>query len=371
MSKVSPAPNDTENVKIKTNDWYASGKEIDEKCEDMLGSHEWQKANPLTYDGLVTRLEMMKEIGLPSMRVISAGKLKELGRIPRSNEGYQEDLLEAVKRGGKDCNNAPRSIVVFFSHCWLRPNWCQTLEKDLYWNTPERNEAEAAGYTVGDPDGFRHEKALALIELIDWLKRMRQNFYRKPPQVNLNFKDITFDVYEIFIWIDWCCVDQSNPGPDMAALPANVAVSTMLIAAWNDVYERRGWCQVELMMANAFMASGNRILVLEDGFIDRGQPKLVLRFVKLRDPCNKDQCLLTKESDREIIKKLSLIASKSTVFSCLGAAKMYLTQSLFWGFVHVVTGFGGLGFFYWLNSRNVNPGKGKIVKLTPSSCFSW
>jgi len=247
MSKVAPDLNDTGNVNL-INNWYGTGAEMDEKCKLILASSEWQKANPLTYDGLVTRLELMKNIGLPSMRVISASKIKELGRIPRSNEGYQEDLLAAVKRGGKDCNNAPRSVVAFFSHRWLRPNWCQILEKDLVWGTPERDAAEAAGYTVGDPDGKEHEKAQALAALTDWLKKQRQYLFIRPPQITVNFKDISLDIHEIFLWIDWCCVDQANPGPDMAALPAYVAASTMLIAAWNDEYEKRGWCQVELMM---------------------------------------------------------------------------------------------------------------------------
>ena len=248
MSKVLPLPNDTkENVNI-INNWYGTGAEMDRKCKELLASSQWQKTNPLTYTGLVSRLEMIKKIGLPSMKVISASKIKELGRIPRSNEGYQEDLLEAVKRGGKDFVNYPRSVVAFFSHRWLRPNWCQVLEKDLYWGTPERDAAEAAGYTVGDPDGSGHEKALALAALTDWLKTKKKYSIIQPPQIQVHFKDVSTDPYEVFLWIDWCCVDQANPGPSMAALPAYVAASTMLIAAWNDEYERRGWCQVELMM---------------------------------------------------------------------------------------------------------------------------
>ena len=62
-----------------------------QRCEAMLSSGAWNRAHTATMDGLVARLEMLAANGLPPMRVLSAAKLEALGRIPRSDEGHQED----------------------------------------------------------------------------------------------------------------------------------------------------------------------------------------------------------------------------------------------------------------------------------------
>jgi hypothetical protein len=49
---------------------------------------------------------------------------------------------------------------------------------------------------------------------------------------------------EILFWIDWPCVNQLNPGPDMGALPAFVSISHVVACYWNDEYASRAWCQV-------------------------------------------------------------------------------------------------------------------------------
>ena len=83
----------------------AAGEALDEAqlalgtaCETMLASAKYQRAHPMTYKGLVERLLMLPEHGLPQMRLVSQRMLEELERIPRSNENFQVDALEAVKR---------------------------------------------------------------------------------------------------------------------------------------------------------------------------------------------------------------------------------------------------------------------------------
>lgn len=101
----------------------------------LLGSHKWQQINPSTYKGLVKRLKMIKEAELPPMRVISADKIRELGRIPRSTEGFQQDALEVVQHWGIDTNSWSRAVIIFFSHTWLLPNHCKEAGKDLPWGS--------------------------------------------------------------------------------------------------------------------------------------------------------------------------------------------------------------------------------------------
>ena len=341
----------------KVDDWYGTGKKMDQLCQDMLNSSEWQGANPITYEGMVTRLEMMEKAGLPRMRVISLSKLKELGRIPRSNEGYQTDFINELKKHGKGFINRPKAVLVFFSHRWHRPNFCPEVGEDLSWGSAERQAADAAGYPVGDPDGAGHEKALGLAELLAWFKEGGR-------ESSNNFVHITLDIEEIYIWIDWCCVDQTNPGPDMATLPAYVAVCAMFVAEMNAEYETRGWCQVEVMMAKAFMTTGDTVLVLEKGFRNKGQRKLTATYAGLRDPLD---CNLTNPNDRAIIEKLRSVAASSTVFTCYRNCINMSSQSLFHCCcLNVCCCCGWFGCMYLANSRDVGPGQGRIKKLVPT-----
>ena len=115
-------------------------------CEELLASKAWQRSHPETYSGLKLRLQLLQEAGLPRMRVVPNTKLEELGRIPRSNEGHQVDALEAVKKLGKvPVEGKPHAVILFYSHRWARPNWCEALGKDLPWGSEERNAAMARG----------------------------------------------------------------------------------------------------------------------------------------------------------------------------------------------------------------------------------
>ena len=81
-------------------------------CETMLASDKYQRSNPMTHTGLVERLEMLPEHGLPRMRLVPQSKLEELGRIPRSNENFQVDALEAVKRLGAGFDNRSKAVLL-------------------------------------------------------------------------------------------------------------------------------------------------------------------------------------------------------------------------------------------------------------------
>ena len=141
-------------------------------CEELLASEAWQRSHPETFSGLKLRLQLLPKAGLPRMRVVPNTKLEELGRIPRSNEGHQVDALEVVEQLGRSpVEGNPLAVLLFYSHRWARPNWCEALGKDLPWGSEERNAAMARGEVFGDPDDADHTKATALIEYAKWLKR--------------------------------------------------------------------------------------------------------------------------------------------------------------------------------------------------------
>ena len=64
---------------------------LGESCERLLASSAWNRAHTSTHKGLLKRLQMIPDAGLNRMRVVAHSTLRELGRIPRSHEGHQED----------------------------------------------------------------------------------------------------------------------------------------------------------------------------------------------------------------------------------------------------------------------------------------
>jgi len=245
-------------------------QKLGEACERLLASGAWNRAHTTTHKGLLQRLEMIPAAGLNRVRVVAHSKLTELGRIPRSDEGHQVDAIDAVRRCGADASNCPKAVLLFYSHRWKRPNWCEEMGKALEWASEERQQAMREGKRFGDPDDAAHSKAKALIAWGDWLKRyLTADVGYDGTLANLSK---AHDL-EIFWWIDWACTDQDEPGPDMAALPAFAAVCAGIVAAWSPEYASRAWCQVELLMAYAFMNAGDTVLVVPDGFAGAKPPR--------------------------------------------------------------------------------------------------
>ena len=132
-------------------------EDIFAKTVSLVNSRAYQKAAPFTSAGLIKRLEMIKNAGLPPLRVVRLSTLIELGRIPRSTEGHAVDALQEftrldgerpstahpdrIWRNGHSHLHAP--LIVFFSHRWARP-------------------------VEGFPDGPDNTKARALIH---WAKQ--------------------------------------------------------------------------------------------------------------------------------------------------------------------------------------------------------
>jgi hypothetical protein len=136
-------------------------EDIFAKTVSLVNSRAYQKAAPFTSAGLIKRLEMIKNAGLPPLRVVRLSTLIELGRIPLSTEGHAVDALQeftrlvnahrAVEGRSPDQTAGLRlltsrlhaPLIVFFSHRWARP-------------------------VEGFPDGPENTKARALIH---WAKQ--------------------------------------------------------------------------------------------------------------------------------------------------------------------------------------------------------
>ena len=335
---------------------------LGERCERLLASSAWNNAHTSTHKGLLKRLQMIPDAGLNPMRVVAHSRLKELGRIPRSHEGHQEDAIAAVRRCGADVENKPKAVLLFYSHRWKRPNWSEDLGKDLPWASAERQQAMREGKRFGDPDDAARSKAKALIAYGDWLKR-----YRLSGVIDGNLGEISqADDLEIFWWIDWASTDQDAPGPDMAALPAFAAACAGIVAAWSPEYASRAWCQVELLMAHAFMTKGRLVFVVPDGFAGaepQGDKWVTREEVAVADPAAGQ---LTNDHDRAVIRSLTGVAERSTAFSCWRVFVKNSTENVGMGCVlNVCLCCQFCGLWAWGQSRKVHPGQSTVEKVLP------
>ncbi|KAJ5015267.1 hypothetical protein K4K57_000404 [Colletotrichum sp. SAR 10_99] len=131
---------------------------------------------------------------------------KKFGRLPRSSDGLAQELLarpaETVETGAE--------FVIFFSYRWM-------------------NKEPGAK----SPDDGAHTQ------------------YRRMQTAVEQFLCLypTVDPNKLGLWMDFACVDQDEPSAGVSALPMIVAQCDAMISLVDDQYFGRGWCCVEVMMA--------------------------------------------------------------------------------------------------------------------------
>eukprot|EP00964_Phaeocystis_antarctica_P051772 scaffold30235_cov64-Phaeocystis_antarctica.AAC.2 len=217
------------------------------------------------------------------------------------------------------------------------------------------------GKRFGDPDDAARSKAKALIAYGDWLKRYRLGGHAS------ELVDISMDDdLEIFWWIDWASTDQDAPGPDMAALPAFAAACAGIVAAWSPEYAGRAWCQVELLVAHAFMTTGRKVFVVPDGFASaepQGDDWVTEEKVVVADPAAGQ---LTNDNDRAVIQTLTSVAERSTAFSCWRVFVKESTESVIRSCVcNVCCCCQCCGCCALVSTRKVHPGQSTVKKVLP------
>ena len=94
--------------------WYTTGANAGVRCERLLASKEWQSSNTTTKDGLLKRFDLIADAGLSEMRVISLNTIENLGRIPRSNEGYTVKAKDVIMSRGQNISNKPLAVISFY-----------------------------------------------------------------------------------------------------------------------------------------------------------------------------------------------------------------------------------------------------------------
>lgn len=180
---------------------------------------------------------MANSLGGPRMKLVESVAIEQLGRIPRSSEGYAEDALKLI--GGNA--TAMQTEVFFFSHRWLCPN-----QED-----PSQSR----------PDSEDNIKAKALIEFFQWRRQwVRINHCFRP---------------NILLWIDYCCHDQDNLGLGFSLLPMWTACCERFLRFETPTYHSRVWCRLEPMLSAKFSYADHHV-VIRAGFTnkwpDTGKP---------------------------------------------------------------------------------------------------
>ena len=331
------------------------------RCEAMLRTHKWQLANTATCAGIETRIEMMRQAGLPEMKVISASTIEQLGRIPRSNEGHAINAIDAVRKHGADDSNYCKAAFVMFSHRWKRPLWSEKLSKNVDWGSDEHFNARDGGDYIGDPDDDKHSKARSLINWVKWFKQEVSTIGHFGTQSGA-FQSCSVSPHteEVYFWIDWPCIDQTNPAPGVAALPAYVSTCHAICAAWNAEYASRAWCRVELITAQAFMKNGDRIFVCEETTTPLLHGSVQKEKVQILHPLDGE---ITNEADRKVVERLQEAAFDSKAFSCSMLCFTEVTTSARNCLLEGCFCFGCCGLDYMERARI--PGQTKMLKMTP------
>ena len=400
-----------------------SFERVQASTNQLLSSDRFARANPDSLAGLLRRLELLKQAGIPPMKVLPMTKLIELGRIPHSSEGFALDAAEALAAYPEAKLSRPLAPIYFFSHRWLRPDWCEALQKDVAYGTEEWEQARRSGLRMGLPDDAGDTKARSLIQTLRWFVEEHSRTQAQSWEEKCMYMMGERHLYkrkpleEVFLWIDWPCIDQNNPLPEIAALPAYVSCCSGIMAAYNETYMTRAWCRVEILNAFAFCScntmhthdkmyirngKGPRnyyasdwvvppIIVVKEGFEYAGgkgflQEESIL--VSLPDP---RLGVLTNPREHDVIDMLTNSATNSRAFTWFRVWYNFHTSNLqmslslvfyySWfsvgfiigGWAGPVLGVLGLALmsgavlrFTWQASRRVEPGVSELKLFYPN-----
>lgn len=181
-----------------------------ERVHEQLESKEFQQRAA----GFDRRplIHIANSLGGPQMKLLHWKRLLELGRIPHSAE---LQTVEAI--AGIDSFGAPEVEVIMISHRWLRPY----LDRSM-----------------AHPDLADNKKAIAINEFSNWRRQWVLNKHGFLP--------------EIFYWIDFACIDQTDTSAAVPLLPIWVACCERFLRIETDDYDSRAWCRLEPLLSYVY-----------------------------------------------------------------------------------------------------------------------
>ena len=157
-------------------------------------------------------IERANKIGGLKMQLLHSSRLEYLCRIPHSSEREAVDAISGIEKFG-----APNVEIIMVSHRWLRPSI---------------NRLQA------HPDSESNDKALAINEFTKWRREWVKNRHGFRP--------------EIYYWIDYTCIDQSQTSNAIPLLPLWLACCERFLRIESEGYDDRAWCRLEPMLSHVY-----------------------------------------------------------------------------------------------------------------------
>lgn len=168
-----------------------------------------------------TLIEKSNNLGGPRMMLLHWKELELLKRIPHSSENKAVDAIIGIETYG-----AGEVEIFMVSHRWLRPSL-----------DPSKSH----------PDSPLHEKAKAIREFSLWRRQWVQNNHGFSP--------------EIFYWIDYCCIDQTNTANSVPLLPLWVSCCERFLRIETPDYHERAWCRIEPYLGYIFTFTDHQTII--------------------------------------------------------------------------------------------------------------
>lgn len=197
----------------------ASTQQFWDDAHSILSCDKFRvKASSFDRRGLIQRGDA---IGGPQMLLLHSKRIEELGRIPH----YDEQMATAAVRGIEEFG-AQIVEVIMISHKWLRPS---------------------ADPHLAHPDTEDNAKAIAINEFSKWRREWVSSRHGFIP--------------EIYYWIDYSCVDQSNSADAIPLLPLWTACCERFLQIESEGYDDRAWCRLERMLSYVYSFADHHISI--------------------------------------------------------------------------------------------------------------
>ncbi|KAI1874629.1 hypothetical protein JX265_004837 [Neoarthrinium moseri] len=154
-----------------------------------------------------------------SLNMVAYSDFLDCGRLPAFTDQKTQSFDRIKHLQAHDV--AAKPFVVFLSYRWR----------------PTENEEARTG-----PDDSLQTQYSRMCSAIEALIQQRSEIEKE----------------NVYIWVDFACIDQENKDPGIAALPVVVAQCDAMISVVESGYFGRAWCAVEAYMVHTLIKSYGR-----------------------------------------------------------------------------------------------------------------
>ncbi|KAK9780412.1 hypothetical protein SCAR479_02527 [Seiridium cardinale] len=209
-------------------------------------------------------------------RVVRYSDFVKLGRLPSASDDITRKLpsVDAARYG-----QTSEETVVFLSYRWQKKQPNTTTVK---------------------PDDDEHTQYKRMRNALAEFLRMKQ-------------EGGTLSEDDLYIWLDFACIDQNNKDPGINALPIIILLCNAMISLVEDGFFERGWCGVEAAQMQALMKTYGRHIWYQHQLLHAETDRITdtLKLLDREVTHDASKLRVTFESDRPkiefILKRIRLL----------------------------------------------------------------